>query len=287
MHGEMSYLARTADVRTDIQRFLPGARSVIVTGDQLLDRPGATARRRRPGAGGALRARRGLSPWSWPSGSTPCWRGCERESGEPFEAAPFVDKHWVQERVFAAYAGLGWIGKHSLRHQPRPRIVAAAGRRSRPRCRSSPTTLVDDQCGACTLCLDACPTGAIVAPREVDARACLSYLTIELDGPVPEPASGRWSADHLYGCDVCQEVCPWNLAPAVSADPAWQPRAGRDHADAAELWQRPDDALARVRRRQRDDARSTGATAPQPGAGDRQRRRRRGAGGARPSGTTG
>ena len=58
------------------------------------------------------------------------------------------------------------------------------------------------------------------------------------------PGPGRAGvADHLYGCDVCQEVCPWNLAPAVSADPAWQPREGRDHADAAELWQRPDDAL--------------------------------------------
>ncbi len=116
--------------------------------------------------------------------------------------------------MFAAYAGLGWIGKHSLLiNRDAGSWLLLSGIATT--LSLEPDTLVDDQCGACTLCLDACPTGAIVAPREVDARACLSYLTIELDGPVPEnqrPLVG----DHLYGCDVCQDVCPWNLTPAVS-----------------------------------------------------------------------
>ena len=102
-----------------------------------------------------------------------------------------MDKHWVQERVFAAYAGLGWIGKHSLliNRDLGSWLLLAGVATTLP---LEPDGLVDDQCGACTLCLDACPTGAIVAPREVDARACLSYLTIELDGPVPEAARRRW-----------------------------------------------------------------------------------------------
>ena len=81
-----------------------------------------------------------------------------------------------------------------------------------------------DQCGACTLCLDACPTGALVDAHVLDATRCISYLTIELEGPVPDASSGRTSDDHLFGCDICQEVCPWNLAPPTTADPAWQPR---------------------------------------------------------------
>jgi epoxyqueuosine reductase len=163
------------------------------------------------------------------------------QTTEAFGAAPFVDKHWVQERVFAAYAGLGWIGKHSLviNRDLGSWLLLSGIATTLP---LVPDALVDDQCGACTLCLDACPTGAIVADREVDARKCLSYLTIELEGPVP--AAARPSiGSHLFGCDVCQEVCPWNLAPEVTDDTAWAPRAGRDAPDAAELWQRPDDAL--------------------------------------------
>jgi epoxyqueuosine reductase len=239
-HGQMSYLARTAEVRTDIQRFLPGARSVIVTATNYYTgvppapagaAPARVARYAQGDDYHVVLAERLDALLAW----------MRREGGETFDAAPFVDKHWVQERVFAAYAGLGWIGKHSLLiNRDLGSWLLLAGVATT--LALEPDGLVDDQCGACTLCLDACPTGAIVAPREVDARACLSYLTIELDGPVPGPARTD-VADHLYGCDVCQEVCPWNLAPAVSADPAWQPRAGRDHADAAELWQRPDDAL--------------------------------------------
>jgi epoxyqueuosine reductase len=239
-HGEMSYLARTADVRADLQRFLPGARSVVMTATNYYTGPA-------PAAAGAVPATvaryaqgedyhvvladrlEALLAWM------------RREADGPFEAAPFVDKHWVQERVFAAYGGLGWIGKHSLliNRDLGSWLLLGGLATTLP---LEPDALVDDQCGACTLCLDACPTGAIVAPREVDARACLSYLTIELDGPVPDPARAGLGG-HVYGCDVCQDVCPWNLTPATTGDPAWQPRAGRDAADAAELWQRPDDAL--------------------------------------------
>jgi epoxyqueuosine reductase len=96
-----------------------------------------------------------------------------------------------------------------------------------------------DQCGACTQCIDACPTGAIVDAYEIDATRCISYLTIELDGAIP-PGQRPSVEDHLFGCDICQEVCPWNLAPLATLDPAWQPRTRDVTVDAADLWQRSD-----------------------------------------------
>jgi epoxyqueuosine reductase len=237
-HGEMRYLERSADVRADVTRFLPGARSVVMTatnyytGRDASPAPDASVARYAQGEDyhHVLQARLdALLAWM------------DSAVEQPFEAAVFVDKHWVQERVVAAYAGLGWIGKHSLviNADLGSWLLLAGIATTLP---LPPDALVADQCGACTLCLDACPTGAIVEPREVDATKCISYLTIERDGVVSDPQKPS-VAGHLFGCDVCQEVCPWNLAPATTADPAWQPRAGRDAPDPVELWRRPDDRL--------------------------------------------
>jgi epoxyqueuosine reductase len=237
-HGEMRYLERSADVRADVTRFLPGARSVVMTatnywiGRDASPPAGATVARYARGDDYHLVLQARLE-------ALLAWMQASAEA--PFEAAVFVDKHWVQERVVAAYAGLGWIGKLSLLINPDQGswLLLAGIATTLP---LPPDALIADQCGACTLCLDACPTGAIVESRQVDARRCISYLTIELDGPVPDALKPS-VAGHLFGCDVCQEVCPWNLAPATSADPAWQPRAGRDAPDPIELWRRPDDRL--------------------------------------------
>jgi epoxyqueuosine reductase len=98
-----------------------------------------------------------------------------------------------------------------------------------------------DQCGACTLCLDACPTGALVEAHTLDATKCISYLTIELQGPIPVEQRHAVE-DHLFGCDICQDVCPWNLAPARTTQQTWRDR-GREGARASSLWQRTDDEL--------------------------------------------
>jgi epoxyqueuosine reductase len=98
---------------------------------------------------------------------------------------------------------------------------------------------IEDLCGNCTLCIDSCPTGALVDEYELDATRCISYLTIEHKGSLPEDKR-RQLGDHVYGCDVCQDVCPYNLAPLTSMDPAWQPRPGRADASPAELWERSD-----------------------------------------------
>jgi len=241
--GEMDYLEKSASVRADIRNFLPSARSVIVMGTVYSTESGAGAH----GANGAsdaikvARYARGqdyhkviedrlLELIEW----------MEDRSQVPFEAAHFVDKHQVQERVFAHHAGIGWIGKNScvINHDLGSWMFLSGIATSLVLEADAPAL---DQCGACTLCIDACPTGALVDARELDATRCISYLTIETAGDIPEALRAQ-IGNHAYGCDICQDVCPWNLAPAISTDPVWQGPA-RDGRSASELWQESDDEL--------------------------------------------
>lgn len=240
--GEMRYLAHTAHTRGDIRRFLPGAQSVIVTGSIYFTGNPAPAH-------AAAADHVDVARYAWGEDyhrviterleRLLAWM---REThGTAFEAKIFVDKHHVQERVYARHAGLGWIGKNACVINPELGSWFLLGGIAcdLPLDADAPVT---DQCGSCTLCMDACPTAAIVDAHVVDATKCISYLTIEVDGAIPEAARAGIGS-HLFGCDVCQEVCPWNLAPLPSADAAWQPRGGRDGARAGDLWQRDDRAL--------------------------------------------
>jgi epoxyqueuosine reductase len=104
-----------------------------------------------------------------------------------------------------------------------------------------------DQCGSCTRCLEACPTEALVAPGVLDATRCLSYLTIELKGAIPEDLRAPLGT-HVYGCDICQAVCPYNQVPAASTDAAWRARPGLSLPKLAEMWRRPDAELRQATR---------------------------------------
>jgi epoxyqueuosine reductase len=150
-----------------------------------------------------------------------------REFPEPFVARAYVDTGPIVERVAAKYAGLGWLAKNTCLINEELGsmfflgvIVTTLDLAALPR---SVETPAPDLCGNCTLCIDACPTGAIVEPYVLDARRCISYLTIELRGAIPlalrEPM-GR----HVFGCDICQDVCPWNRRAPVTAAPSFQPR---------------------------------------------------------------
>jgi epoxyqueuosine reductase len=236
--GEMEYLAKSAATRADIRNFLPSARSVIVTGTIYnTDGSGEPGSRSRDAVQVAKYARgqdyhkviedRLIEFVTW----------MKSVSSEPFDAAHFVDKHHVQERVYAQHAGVGWIGKNTcVINREQGSWMFLAGIATSLALDTDAPAL--DQCGACTLCIDACPTGAIVDAHVVDATKCISYLTIEVDGPIPEEQRAH-IGNHVYGCDICQDVCPWNLAPPVSDDEAWRaPR--RDGLSAADLWQRSD-----------------------------------------------
>jgi epoxyqueuosine reductase len=163
------------------------------------------------------------------------------ESPDAFAARAYVDTGPVQERVYAQYAGLGWIGKNTCL------INAELGSwlfLSEIICTLplEPDTQALEQCGSCTRCLDACPTGALVESGVLDSTRCLSYLTIELRSAIPGEHRAALGT-HVYGCDICQEVCPYNQVPPRSDDAAWQPRAGLDLPRLVALWQRPDTDL--------------------------------------------
>ena len=240
--GEMHYLERTADRRADVRTVLPGARSVIVTATVYnTDRPYSTEQ---PDDSGAHIAR-----YAWGDDYhdvladrlQALLEWMRATSTAPFEARAYVDTGPVQERVYAHHAGLGWIGKNTALINPSlgswlflSEIICSLP--------LQPDSAALDQCGTCTLCLEACPTGALVSPGVLDATRCVSYLTIEVRGPIPEEHR-RGIDSHVYGCDICQEVCPWNAMPLASADPAWQPREMFDHRPLVELWRRSDAEL--------------------------------------------
>jgi epoxyqueuosine reductase len=162
-------------------------------------------------------------------------------SDEPFEARAYVDTGPVQERVYAQHAGLGWIGKNTCVINPGAGswIFLSEIICSLPLDVDEPAF---DQCGACTLCIDACPTRAIVAPGVLDSTRCISYLTIEQRGPIPDEFAAAVGS-HVYGCDICQEVCPWNQMAASSGDPAWRPRPVWNGAGVSALSAMSDDEL--------------------------------------------
>jgi epoxyqueuosine reductase len=151
-------------------------------------------------------------------------RFLEARWGRPVAARVFVDDGPCLDRAVAQRAGLGFFGKNTnlLTRTHGSYVLLGAVLTDVP-LPPDPPTIAD--CGACTLCLDACPTGALPAPYVVDAARCISYLTIEQRGPLPEalrPSVG----DHLFGCDVCQEVCPWNRLAAATREPAFAPERG-------------------------------------------------------------
>jgi epoxyqueuosine reductase len=233
--GTMAYLPRSARRRADVRNVLPSARVVIATATVYnTPQPYSTECR------DADRAQIARYAWGEDYHEVIAER-LERlmawmrtSSDEPFDARAYCDTGPVQERVYAQHAGLGWIGKNTCLISPDLGSWVFLGEVicSLPLETDAPAF---DQCGTCTLCLDACPTRAFAAPGELDATRCISYLTIEYRGALTDAQQHDLGA-HVYGCDICQEVCPWNQQAPVSRDPAWQPRS---------IWQQPTlDALA-------------------------------------------
>jgi epoxyqueuosine reductase len=145
-----------------------------------------------------------------------------------------VDTAPLLERDFARLAGLGWFGKNTMLINKKIGSYFFIGALLLDLELNVDKPFTADHCGTCTACLDACPTDAFVGPGKLDARRCISYLTIELRQPIPHElreGMGEW----IYGCDICQDVCPWNRKAPISSEPAFQPRTGLADPDLIEL----------------------------------------------------
>ena len=229
--GEMKYLADPR--RCDPQSAMPGIRSAIVgllnynTEQPLSTDPALPIDDSNPSGW--------ISRYAWGDDYHDVLRerldalmeSLRERFASPFEARAYVDTGPVQERVLAKYAGLGWLGKNTLLLNQMLGSFFFLG--------VMLTTLdleptlgaselpPPDLCGSCRRCLDACPTQAFAEPYVMDARKCISYLTIELRGSIPEEFREAMG-NHVFGCDICQDVCPWNRRAPIVTIPQFQPR---------------------------------------------------------------
>ena len=238
-HGTMAYLANRFDERTDPAAYLPGARSVVCVAlnyhvpleevpEPQREHHGRVARYALGTDYHELIKRRLHQLADWIRTMAP-----EAQTRTSVDTAP------VMEKELAARAGVGWIGKNTCLIYPQIGSWVLLG--------EVITTLElpfdspgVDRCGTCRRCIDACPTGAITDAYQLDARRCISYLTIEHRGDLPqayEQAIGGW----VYGCDICQDVCPWNTRAPATDDPALQPRfpSGTIDLDQLLAWRQP------------------------------------------------
>jgi epoxyqueuosine reductase len=233
--GEMGYLAQRIDERRDPRSLLPGCRSIVVVGlnsflpDEGLPAVGhgLIARYARRDDYHDLMKQRLLALLDWLAsltGQAPASLG-----------RVYVDTGPLLERELAMQAGLGWIGSNCCLISPHFGSWLLLGellldielRPDEPR--------PEPRCGTCTRCLDACPTGALVEPHLLDARRCLAYLSIELKGAIPKDLRPLLGPS-IFGCDLCQEVCPWNQRfSQASSDPAFQPRPDLVNPSLVEL----------------------------------------------------
>ena len=235
--GEMKYLADAR--RSDPQSVMPGIRSVIVCAlNYNTDKPFSTEvfQRNDPKEPGGW-----LSRYAWGkdyhevlSEKLEALGGKLRQRfTEPFESRVYADTGPIQERVFAKHAGLGWVGKNTLLLNQEIGSLFFLGviltTLDLQPSATDAASLAPDRCGTCQRCIAACPTDALLKPYVMDARKCISYLTIELRGSIPEELR-RPMGTHVYGCDICQDVCPWNGKSPVSDLQEFQRRTFVDQA---------------------------------------------------------
>jgi epoxyqueuosine reductase len=245
-HGEMAYMARNSGQRSDPEKLFPSARSVVVVGLNYYKPHQHSAQ---AGTGKVSRYAwgddyhdvigeklRSLLEWirtQWP----------EAEGKVCVDIQPTMDKAW------AVRAGLGWMGKHTNVITPEFGSWVFIGELLLSLELEYDNDEIADQCGSCTLCIDACPTTAIVEPYVLDATLCISHATIESRAPQIREDVSRKLDGWLYGCDVCQDVCPWNHTAVVTSEDRFEPRNGNVNASLSEILElTPETYATRFRR---------------------------------------
>ena len=238
--GEMGYLTRQVAKRSDLRAAFPWARSIVCVGLQY-DTPHAYST-------DAPDDRGWISRYAWGDDYHDVMKAMLdrlverlREEAGPFQARAYVDTGPIVERAWAAAAGLGAWGKNTCLLHPEHGSWFFLGEVV-TELELTPDAPRTDMCGSCTACLDACPTGALPAPYVLDATRCLSYLTIELKGSIPEDKRAGLGR-HVFGCDICQDVCPWNRKREAHGGPAFEPRPDGYAPDLAALAALDDEAF--------------------------------------------
>jgi len=233
-HGEMAYMARDPERRADPRRVWPEAASIVVVGLNYRPADEATEQRADPRRGQFARYALGDDYHELMAERLRGLLAVAREVAGPHVAGRvYVDAGPLLERDLAVRAGLGWFGKNTMLLHRRLGSYFFLGALLL-NVELPPDGPTSAHCGRCDRCLIACPTGAFVAPYVLDARRCISYLTIELKGPIPRelrPLIGNW----VFGCDLCQEVCPWNRKAPATREPAFAPRPGLPAPELVEL----------------------------------------------------
>jgi len=215
--GDMEYLSRGAAKRRDTRLPFHGVTHAIVVGLEYGGRQpaGPVARYARGDDYHDIITNRLNELRKW----------LESEVGRPIRGKAYVDTGPILERDLARRAGLGWFGKNTNLVNPELGSFFFIGALLVDLDLESDPPFESDRCGTCTRCLDACPTDAFVAPRVLDATRCISYLTIENKGEIPEDLR-KPIGELIYGCDICQDVCPWNVRFSRElTEPAFAPRA--------------------------------------------------------------
>lgn len=228
------WLERHEPLRRNLDAILPGASSVVMLATDYAVGDSPAAESVPPGAGRVARYARGDDYHDLLRERLNALAGWLEVRVPGTRARGVVDSAPVAERDFAWLAGLGWFGKNTMLIDPRSGsyflLAALVTDLELP----AEEPLDTDHCGTCTACLDACPTGAFPAPRVLDATKCIAAITIEDHGPVAESRRADLG-DWIFGCDVCQEVCPWNRHAPGSTEPAFEPRGSEASLSLADL----------------------------------------------------
>ncbi|HAE60204.1 MAG TPA: tRNA epoxyqueuosine(34) reductase QueG [Anaerolineae bacterium] len=227
-HGEMGYLGddRALERRADPRRILPECRSILVVGMPYHPPPASPSNQATPHGRVAAYAMGDDYHLIIPPRLKQLLAFLEEQVGHPIPNRIYTDTGPVLERDLAQRAGLGWIGKNTCLISPKNGSYFLLGEILLGIELPPDRPFTSDHCGTCTRCIEACPTNCILPDRTLDARRCISYLTIENKGDIPEdlrPLMGLW----VFGCDVCQQVCPWNQRFGQHRpEPVFEPRAG-------------------------------------------------------------
>ncbi len=231
-HGEMSYMERHKDKRSQPQLLLPGTISVIsVRMDYLVSTPTNLS----PEFASVSSYARGRDYHKMMRKRLAKLAKKIQEQLCEHNHRAFVDSAPILERGLAEQSGIGWVGKNTMLISRKAGSWFFLGEIYTTLPLDKPANKIKNYCGSCQSCLDKCPTNAFVEPYVLDARRCISYLTIEYKGVIPLELRSLMK-NHIFGCDVCQQVCPWNKFAKFTTEPDFLPRNGLDKAKLISLF---------------------------------------------------